>query len=64
MIFKTLKELGTKIKDAVFGDKKGPAARESTPSPGGHSSHQHHPKYRATAPNDGHWHMKFHRGRK
>jgi len=63
MIFKTLKELGAKIRDAVLGDKKGPAARESTPSSGGHSGHQHHPKFRATAPNDGYFHLGIHRNR-
>ena len=44
----------------VFG--AGAPVRGRTPPPGG-SSHGVHHRHRPHAPNDGRWHMKYHRSR-
>ena len=63
MILKKLGELATKIKGAVLGGNKSPEEWSSTPRLGGHQSHQHHPRFRAHAPGDGHFHLGIHRNR-
>lgn len=49
--------VGKFVRDTFYS----PSIRGSTPSGGGRGGGHH--RFRPHAPNDGKWHMKYHRGR-